>query len=215
MASKKTPLAMALSDYVPSGRPTPLMAFKLARRRWLEGKRLNLSALAEELGVGRATLMRWVGNRELLLGEILWSLYKRIFENAKENARAHEDLQGVEYLVRIYEDINRVLISAEPLKQFLRQDPQFGLQVLTSNVSRLQERLIKVWTELFQEEIAAGSIAPSMDPEDLAYFIVRIGEGAVYSDLICGREPVLQPASMAFRLLLTGSSDRSQAPVRA
>lgn len=206
MPTKPTPLSLALADRAIEDRPTPLTAFKRARQWWLSGKRLNLSELAEELGVGRATLMRWVGNKELLLGEILWSLYKEIFEAARAEAE-QRGLTGIDYLALIYNEINEVIVNAEPLQRFLRQDPQFGLQVLTSNVSRLQDRLVGAWKTLLEEEVAAGTIAPQMGTEDLAYFIIRIGEGVVYSDLICGRRPALEPAATAFRLLLSARSD--------
>lgn len=206
-----TPLALALAAGSDDRKVSPLTAFKLARRWWLQGRRLNLSALAEELDIGRATLMRWVGTKELLLGEILWSLYKATFDQAKARADGCDGLQGVEYLARIYADINLTLMTAVPLRRFLRDDPRFGLQVLTSNVSGLQQRLIRTWAALFEEQIAAGHIAPLMEPEDLAYFIIRIGEGALYSDLICGREPALEPANTAFRLLLSGKEQASRA----
>lgn len=215
MTCKPTPLALALADGADGGKVTPLTAFKLARRWWLQGRPLNLSALAQELGIGRATLMRWVGTKELLLGEILWSLYKATFDQARASADSCENLHGVEYLVRIYADINQALMAAVPLKRFLRDDPRFGLQVLTSNVSGLQQRLIRTWAALFEEQMAAGHINPLMEPEDLAYFIVRIGEGALYSDLICGREPALAPANTAFRLLLSGREQPSQPGVAA
>ncbi len=208
MAEQPTPLAIALGEESGRERPTPLSAFKLGRRWWLDGKRLNLSALANELGIGRATLMRWVGNKELFLGEILWSLYKDVFDTAVENANRKPDLRGVDYLVHIYDEINAVLTTSEPLQHFLQQDPEFALQVLTSGRSGMQGRLIGVWQALFDERIARGEIAPQMDSYNLAYFIVRIGEGVVYSDLICGREPTLEPASKAFRLLLTSATGR-------
>ncbi len=78
MSNQPTPLSLALSQRKSDERATPMTAFRMARRWWLEGRRLNLSLLAEELGVGRATLMRWVGNKDLLMGEILWSEYKRL-----------------------------------------------------------------------------------------------------------------------------------------
>lgn len=201
--SRKTPLAIALSDDEPSSRPTPVTAFHQARKWWLQGRRLNLSALAEELGIGRATLMRWVGNKELLLGEILWSLYSQVLSNARERADAVPGLEGVEYLARIYEEVNGEIMSADALHQFLRHDPQFALRVLTSNVSGLQGRLVDAWRTLLDEQVARGAIEPQMDTEDLAFFVVRIGEGAIYSDIICGREPAREPATKAFRLLLS------------
>ena len=51
----------------------PLDALREGRRRFLAGQRVDMSELATALGISRATLYRWVGDREQLLGEILWS----------------------------------------------------------------------------------------------------------------------------------------------
>jgi AcrR family transcriptional regulator len=204
MASRLTPLSVALNEDGREARPTPLTAFREARRWWLKGRRLNLSALAEELGVGRATLMRWVGNKELLIGEIIWSLYKQLFDEAVARADQRPELTGVDYLATIYYDLNVEIMQAQPLRRFLQDDPRFGLQVLTSNVNPLQQRLVDTWRDLLDQQVAAGHIAPAMKTDDLAYFIIRIGEGTVYSDFICDREPDPVPANTAFRLLLTG-----------
>jgi predicted DNA-binding transcriptional regulator YafY len=44
-------------------RPTALDAFLRARRRFQACERIDMSGLAEELGVSRVTLYRWVGSR--------------------------------------------------------------------------------------------------------------------------------------------------------
>ena len=204
MSNQPTPLSLALSQRKSDERATPMTAFRMARRWWLEGRRLNLSLLAEELGVGRATLMRWVGNKDLLMGEILWSEYKRLYDEAIERAQSDPKLKGIDFLAQIYTDINVALINARPMHDFMRAEPQWGLQLLTSNVSGLQSRLIETWRKLFEEQIQAGTIKPEMDADSLAYFIIRIGEGAIYCDLICGRTPNPEPASTAFRLLVNG-----------
>ena len=208
MSNQPTPLSLALSQRKSDERATPMTAFRMARRWWLEGRRLNLSLLAEELGVGRATLMRWVGNKDLLMGEILWSEYKRLYDEAIERAQSDPKLKGIDFLAQIYTDINVALINARPMHDFMRAEPQWGLQLLTSNVSGLQSRLIETWRKLFEEQIQAGTINPEMDADSLAYFIIRIGEGAIYCDLICGRTPNPEPASTAFRLLVNGHARR-------
>lgn len=204
MSTPSTPLSLALSQRKSDERATPLTAFRMARRWWLEGRRLNLSLLAEELGIGRATLMRWVGNKDLLMGEILWSLYKGIYDQAIEKARIDHPEKGIDFLHQIYTDVNIALINAKPMHDFLASEPQWGLQLLTSNVSGLQQRLIDEWQGLFEEEIQAGRINPEMDADSLAYYIIRIGEGAIYCDLICGRTPDPERAGQAFRLLVNG-----------
>src|SRR6201998_2606433 len=71
----------------PDRRPTPLTAFRIARRWFLGGRRIEMRELAAELGVNRATLFRWVGNRDDLLAEILWSLAEPTLAAAIDDAR--------------------------------------------------------------------------------------------------------------------------------
>ncbi len=203
MKPSPTPLARALLENSHQQRPTPLTAFRLARRWWLKGKRLNLSAMAKELGVTRVTLMRWVGTREMLLGEVLWSLYREMLDRHRPLAQQQAGEDPVAFLVGLYHAINVELLASGPLQNFLRQDPRFALQVLTSNVSPLPRRLVALWQALLDEETSAGRIKPRMDNNHLAYFIVQLGESTVYSDLICGQQPQLEPGNMAVRLLLS------------
>src|SRR5215467_3933227 len=70
---KQTALERAILEPAAAARPTPLDALRLARERWLAGERLDMGALAEELGISRATLYTWVGSKDRLLGEVLWS----------------------------------------------------------------------------------------------------------------------------------------------
>ncbi len=68
-----TPLQRQLAE-PDRQRPQPIDALRLARRTILDGRRLDMQALAAELGVNRVTLYRWVGSRDDLLVEVLWSM---------------------------------------------------------------------------------------------------------------------------------------------
>src|ERR1700712_4307668 len=86
MASVDAPVRSAgLGGYGTATVPSPLSArigqhpdasraFRAARHRFIAGERLDMGALAAELGVDRTSLFRWVGNRDALLAEVLWSL---------------------------------------------------------------------------------------------------------------------------------------------
>ena len=69
-------------------RPTALDAFLRARKRFLACERIDMSSLAEELGVSRVTLYRWVGSREHLLVEVIWSLARRTLDNIEAEVTA-------------------------------------------------------------------------------------------------------------------------------
>jgi DNA-binding phage protein len=58
-----TPLRRQLAGEALGRRPAALDAFLLARRRFIAGERVDMTALAQELGVNRVTLYRWVGSR--------------------------------------------------------------------------------------------------------------------------------------------------------
>src|SRR3954467_6900576 len=77
-------------------------ALRLARRRFLAPERVDMSALADELGVNRVTLYRWVGSRDKLLVAVVWTLA----EEALDLAKRETDAQGPE---RIVETVTRFL----------------------------------------------------------------------------------------------------------
>ena len=192
MAQGPTRLSLALADEASQRRVTPVDVFKLARQWWLDGRRLNLGALADEVGVSRATIFRWVGNRDLLLAEILWSMYSQVLNAAIKEAEG----TGAEYVVDVYRRIGEVIVGFEPLRRFLLQDPQYALRVLTSDATDYHDRLVA------DEQVERGDLDPQLETDELAELIVRINEGCLYSDLIAGREPAIERACKALRLLL-------------
>src|SRR3978361_1769694 len=67
-------------------RPEPADALRLARHRFRDGERVDMTALAEELGINRVTLYRWVGSRDSLLVEVLCALADRVLPWAGEES---------------------------------------------------------------------------------------------------------------------------------
>ena len=182
-------------------------AFRRARRHWLKSERIHLASLAEELGIGRATLFRWVGNKDLLLGEVLWSLYEPLRQHALETTPG----VGVDYVVGVYHSTNSTLLASQPLRNFIAQDPEYALRILTSASSTLHDRVVKANTRTLREQIANGHLRPPLNTDSLSYFMVRLAESCLYSDIIGGREPrqeELEDACKAVRIMLGGQVER-------
>lgn len=182
----------------PGSRGNALEAFRLARRRFLEGGRVDMSSLASELGVNRVTLYRWVGSREKLLVEVLWSLAAPTLE--RERARTRK--RGAPRVVQIISHFIAAVLANPGMSRFLAEEGELAMRLLTWRDAGFQPRLIEAVEELLREEVARGALDLPVDLHDVAYTIVRIIESYVYLDRITGEEPDAARAESILGLLL-------------
>lgn len=196
---RETRLSHALSR-PDAARATPVDAFRAARRKWLAGERIDIGALAGELGVSRATVFRWVGSRELLLGEILWSLCAPTLERADAGLR----LKGARRVARACERTIRAILDFAPLRRFIAQDAEYALRLLTSKASPVQARTVAVVRAMLEREVARGALDAPIALDTLAYLVVRLGESFVYAEAISGQTVDVADAGLAIELLLSG-----------
>ena len=179
-------------------RGTPLDALRLARRMWLAEQRIDMGALANELGISRATLYNWVGDRDRLIGEVLWSFAAESITHARRRSTG----SGPAYLSEVIERYLTALAGFEPNRRFIARDPELALRVLTGNRTSFQQRLIDATAQMIQEQVDNAGYEPPLEPATLAYVIVRIGESFIFNDVITGSEPDLTKAAQASRVLL-------------
>lgn len=180
-------------------RATPEDALRLARKRWLAGERLDIGMLAQELGVARATLFRWVGSRDLLLAEVLWSLCEPTMRRSAEESRG----QGVPRVAAICERSIREMMQFEPLRRFIAEDADLALRLLTSKASPVQARAIAMVRGLLEAEQRRGWVAP-LSIDTLAYLMVRLGESFLYATVLSGQQVDVGDCGIAVQLLLSG-----------
>lgn len=181
----------------------PLDVLREARRRFLQGRRLDMRELASDLGMSRATLYRWVGDRERLLGEIMWSLGEVGLTEARAYADAHAAGRGIDWVVHFYSRFMAITADFEPIRRFVEAEPDTALRVLTSRHGVQQRRLIDALRALLEERAAAGDLALRVDAGDLAYVMVRIAESFIWREFITGEEPDLSKAALIVRILLS------------
>ncbi|HEX6457512.1 MAG TPA: QsdR family transcriptional regulator [Thermoleophilaceae bacterium] len=182
----------------PADRPTADDAFRLARRKFLGAERIDMSALAGELGVNRVTLYRWVGSRNRLLVEVVWSVGQRTLEKVDASVKA----RGAERVVQVVTRFLDAVITSEGMRRWLAEEGELAMRLLTRHDTGFQPRLIDWVYGLLRQESAAGRLSLPADLHEVAYVIVRLIESYTYLDLITGEDPDAQRAEPILRLLL-------------
>lgn len=184
-----------------------LRAFRLARRAFIAGERIEMGALASELGVDRTSLFRWVGNRDALLSEVLWSLAERTLDRAADESTATGPARIVDILGRFVDG----LVTADYFRDFLAREPARALRLMTTSESEIQRRYVAA-VEWLLEEHAPDAGRRGLSVHDLAYLIVRISESFSYADVIAGEQPSADAARAAFALLLGVAPEQTADP---
>ena len=180
----------------------PADALVAARRKFLHHERVDMNELAGELGVGRATLYRWVGSRDELLGEVLWSLSVQGLAMAREKAKG----TGVEWFLSIYAAFGDVIVESTAVRHFAETEPECALRVMTTQVSPQQRRIIDYYRDLLIEARDTKGLKLRLDPETLSFVLVRVAESFLWTDLITGEEPDLTKSYEVARIILTGQA---------
>ena len=157
-----------------------------------------MSAMAEALGVNRVTLYRWVGSRDRLLVEVIWSLARRTLDDIE----AEVTERGAERVVQVVARFLDAVISNAGMQRWLAEEGEQAMRLLTRRETDFQPRLIDAMYELLREESDAGRLDLPVDLHEVAYVIVRLIESYTYLDLITGEQPDARRAESVVRLLL-------------
>lgn len=182
-----------------ASRPEPTDALRLARHRFRAGERVDMTAIAEELGINRVTLYRWVGSRESLLVDVLWTLAQRVLAWADEQAGT---LRGGERVVDVVSRFLDRVIADPGMQRFLSDEGELAMRLLTRADHDFQPRLTSAVHQLLVAEADAGALKLSADLHEVAFALVRIIESYTYLDLILGEKPDAARAEPILRLLL-------------
>jgi AcrR family transcriptional regulator len=192
---------------VPQGvaapRSVPADIFTAAVDSYVSGQQLDMRALARRLGVSRATLYRRAGNRERLLDEVMWWRSRHALVDVLHRT-CH--LSGVRRIVAAIGGVLRAIERDRPLRTFLETDPESAMRILTGTRSTVQQGMIGALERVIDLEIERGhfAFATGLNTPTLAYAIVRITEGFLYSDIIADRTPDVDRAITIIEALLRG-----------
>jgi AcrR family transcriptional regulator len=153
-----------------------------ALHRYLRGRRVDIQAIAAELGLGRATVHRWFGTRETLIGEVIVLAAEPVLAAARAGARG----RGGPALLDTFDRFNRSLADAPALRQFVEAERETALRIITSRKGVVQTRIVAMITGLIDREARSGRYNPPVEPSTLGYAIVRLAEAFLFNDAALG-----------------------------
>jgi AcrR family transcriptional regulator len=169
----------------PPGRPaaaTREQVLATSLHHYLRGRRVDVQAIAAELGLGRTTIYRWFGSREELIGEVLFLAAEPLLRDARERARG----RGGAALLQTFDRFNRSLADAPALRGFVEREREAALRIITSGAGTLQPRIVASIQRVIDAEVRAGAYDPPVDTSTLAYAIVRLAEAFLFNDAVAG-----------------------------
>jgi AcrR family transcriptional regulator len=155
---------------------------RLVREQFLAGQRVDLTVVSRELGLGRATIYRWFGSRDGVLGDVIVDELQALLEIHRRRVRT----RGAAGLLEVFDRVNRALSRSQPLRRLLEQERESALRMLTSGAGPVQARATAAIQALIDEEVAAGRYDPPADTGTLAYAIVRLADAFLYNDAAVG-----------------------------
>jgi hypothetical protein len=192
----------ALTTRVPATAATARFARRAAR--WVyEGKRLDMQGLADELGVSRATLFRRAGCREDLLSQALWILAERTLEIASTRWQAQRP-PGALHTPGTVRHVNRLVAGARGFRRLLDDEPALAIRILTDPRGRVQTGIVACFEGLLRRDMAEFGYIPLIEPNALAYALVRLSESFLYADVLANRQPDVATADRLQQALLEG-----------
>ncbi len=159
-------------------------ALDAAREIFRDGRRVEMGALAEVLGVNRATLYRWIGSRDALLGALVWERMDQGLRNAARRA----DSAGVVGTARLAAQLSGLFAGADlksPVRTFVSNEPVAAMRVMTTG--HVHEQLIDHFARLIDEETIAGTMSPRYPSGQIAELVVKTGEAVFWFDVASGR----------------------------
>jgi AcrR family transcriptional regulator len=177
---------------------TPADAFVHAREIVQAGGRLDMLALAGELGIARATLYRWTGDREQLLSDILWTMVHALFEHVMSTVpeRGADGLRigSTHFLTQ--------LATGGELTRFLQAEGGTGLRLITDSRGGVRPRLVDTIAAWIEREVDEGYYRAPEDPQLLADGMVSLGERFLYHGGYVESNPDADTASRMIALLI-------------
>jgi AcrR family transcriptional regulator len=161
---------------------SPEDVLALVSELYLEGHRVDVTVVAARLGLGRATIYRWFGSRESLVGEVVARELELLVARKRSQVRRH----GPEGLLEVLDRVNQTLTRSRAVRRLLEQEHHGAMRMLTSSAGVVEPRAVACVQSLIEEEMALSGYEPPTDPATLAYALVHLRHAFLWNDATSG-----------------------------
>ncbi len=148
---------------------------------FLEGKRVDVNAIAAQLGVGRASIYRWFGSREGLLGAAIARQLERMVAYQDKRCRS----TGGERLNEILDGTIHWIVEDDSLRTYFDNESTAALRLITRSDGAVHRSAVATVEGLIERAEQQG-YEPPIERDTLAYALVRLWEAFLYNDAVAG-----------------------------
>ena len=163
-----------------------------------QGERVDMNSLAMRLGIGRATLYRWVGDREHVLDRVILTCVQELWAGAQPRSRG----QGIDRALSTVRLFLRDSTAYAPLRDFAQREPNLALRVLLNEDGEVNHAIR--WA-LALEVTAYTALEV---PDETFAVLALTATALVWASVAAGREPAIEATVTIMRTVLT-ATDRS------
>ncbi|MFD3745656.1 QsdR family transcriptional regulator [Nocardia sp. NPDC058633] len=151
---------------------------------FLRGERLELHAVATELGISRTTIYRRFGTREELLGAAI----ARQFEHMITAIDSRCTSRGAHRISEVFDRALRRLAADPALRTYLQNEAPAALRLVTQADGPVHRGSVALVERLIQRAQLHDGYRPPIDRTTLAFALVRLGESFLYSNAVADTE---------------------------
>ena len=185
--------AVSLHQFQGFRKPTRDDAIAFARTRFLLGQRIEMGAIADELGIGRTTLYRWVGERDELIEQVLTGLVDDWFTVVEVQAKG----TGRERVLDLFRKFLDIAAASDPVTELAEREPALTMRILLDRQGSLALRSKQLLSEVVERDLPDREVS-----ENIIDAIEMGAASLVWANMAAGREPDIDGAvSLASTLI--------------
>jgi AcrR family transcriptional regulator len=161
------------------GRPAAATRQQVLERAesWLRaGRRIDLQALARELGIGRTTLYTWFGSKDALTSEA----FAHAARTTVAAIRADVAGRGASAILETLARYDRAVAGSAMIVGSLHDDPIATVRLVTDPDGALHRAHLAIFEQLIADEVDAGAYRPPIPIPTLAYALVILGQHTIF-----------------------------------